>query len=243
MLTKALVAPVQQSGAATQWRSPARLAPYAVTLCYAVLVAVGILHHEPWADEAQAWQLSRCLSVPDLLIHHLRYEGHPGLWYVVLWCLNRLHVSYAGMHWFTGLMATCGVGLLIFRAPFPRSVRYVLPFTFYLAFQYAVVARGYALAPLLLFAVAVVWRRSSLLLLAVLLGFLANLELFFIPVSLGFAVLVGFEIHRAQRAARLVWASAIVLAVLCVLSLVTVFPLPKDILYGGLSRDGLRRSY
>ena len=36
------------------------------------------------------------------IFHVLSYEAHPGLWYVCLWVLSRLHVSYVGMHWVCG---------------------------------------------------------------------------------------------------------------------------------------------
>ena len=55
---------------------------------YAVLVASAIAHHEPWADEAQAWQLARYLSLHDLFVTYLHYEVHPILWYVLLRTLN-----------------------------------------------------------------------------------------------------------------------------------------------------------
>ncbi len=43
---------------------------------YAVFVASAIAHHEPWADEAQAWQLARNVSLHGLLATYLHYEGH-----------------------------------------------------------------------------------------------------------------------------------------------------------------------
>ena len=45
---------------------------------YACVVAWAIPYHEPWADEAQAWQLARSLPLHALLMHYIRYEGSPG---------------------------------------------------------------------------------------------------------------------------------------------------------------------
>jgi hypothetical protein len=46
---------------------------------YCMVVLVGVTHHEPWADEAQAWLLSRDLGYRYLVFHQLAYEGVPPL--------------------------------------------------------------------------------------------------------------------------------------------------------------------
>ena len=131
-----------------------------VTLCiYAGLLAWAIPHHEPWADEAQAWQIARTLPLVQIF-HVLSYEAHPGLWYICLWVLSRLHVSYAGMHWVAAAIGFSGVAVLVTTSPFPRFIKLLLPFTFYLAFQYAIVARSYVLAPLLIFLCAYFWPQK-----------------------------------------------------------------------------------
>src|SRR5215472_1343122 len=98
----------------------ARKWPELITLAlYSGTVAFTIPHHEPWSDEAQAWQLARSLPIGELFRTYLRYEGHPGLWHCLLSCLIHLGVSYSGLHWLCGLIALAGVSLLVFFAPFP----------------------------------------------------------------------------------------------------------------------------
>jgi hypothetical protein len=201
--------------------------PEALTLvAYVTMLALIIPRHEPFADEAQAWQLARSVPIADLFRHYLRYEGSPGLWYLLLAFLSRLHVTYNGLHWFSGAVATVGVSLLIFFGPFPRFIRLTLPFTFFLAFQYAVVARSYVLVPLLLFAVAIVWRRSPIFV-AVLLGLLANVAMHAFAISGGFAILYLIE-HRKQERRTLLLAGFILLAFYA-FALWTVFPHPSDL--------------
>ena len=84
---------------------------------YAALVALAIPYHEPWVDEAQAWQLARSLSLASLFKTFIRYEGSPGLWHFLLWAMNRVHIGYGSMHWISGGIATAGVSLLIFKSP------------------------------------------------------------------------------------------------------------------------------
>ena len=161
-----------------------------VTLCiYAGLLAWAIPHHEPWADEAQAWQIASTLPLVQIF-HVLSYEAHPALWYICLWVLSRLHVSYAGMHWVAAAIGFSGVAVLVTTSPFPRFIKLLLPFTFYLAFQYAIVARSYVLAPLLIFLCAYFWPRKleRPLTIAVCLGLLANVAAHAAAISGGFAI-------------------------------------------------------
>ena len=51
---------------------------------------VGILHHEIWRDEFQAWLLARDSASLIELFQNMRYEGHPGLWHLCLYGLTRI---------------------------------------------------------------------------------------------------------------------------------------------------------
>ena len=194
---------------------------------YVALLTYAIPRHEPWADEAQAWQLARSLSVPELFRHYLRYEGSPGLWHLWLAGLSSIHVSYGGMHWATGIIATIGIALLIFLSPFPRYIKLSLPFTFFLAFQYVVVARSYSLVPVLLFAIAASWRRRPLLV-ALLLGLLANVAMHAFAISGGMAILYLIDQGRRQNRKQLLYAAALLVGLYC-MAFATVFPKPHDL--------------
>ena len=129
------------------------------TLLYGILVGYTAHFHEPWVDEAQGWLLVRDLGLWDLLAHYLRYEGHPSLWYLVLWLPVRLGMPY---QWLPVLPVAIAVftAWLVFRyAPFPPFITWMIPFGFYFVYQYAVIARSYVLLPLLLSSLAVLYRK------------------------------------------------------------------------------------
>jgi hypothetical protein len=216
------------SGQPSAWPEWAALA-----LC-AALIAIAIPYHEPWADEAQAWQLARSLSLPSLFHTYVRYEGSPGLWHFLLWILVRLHVSYSGLHWICGAIAVFASGLLLFKSPFPRYLRLSLPFTYFLLFEYAVVARSYVLVPLLLYLIAIFWKKHPLLI-AILLGLLANVALHASVISGGLAVVYYIEQIRSGRlknhdARRKILFSAIVVVGFYVFAIWTAWP-PGDCSY------------
>lgn len=131
------------------------------TAVYAALVWVTAWQHEAWADEAQAWLLARDSSFLDIWKRLLHYEGTPGLWHSLLYAASRLGFPYQGLSF---LSATFGVvaAYFVFRyAPFALPIRTLLPFTYFLAYQYAVVARSYCLLPPLLFAIAVAYPNRD----------------------------------------------------------------------------------
>jgi len=76
------------------------------------------------------------------------------------------------MGWISAVIAAAGVYVLLRFSPFPFVLRALLPFTYFIAYQYAVVSRSYVLFPVLCFGVAAVYRlaRPRPLLMAVLLG-------------------------------------------------------------------------
>ena len=49
--------------------------------------------YDPWRDVSQAWCIVRDLSIPEIFAQ-LRYEGHPFLWYALLWPLARLGLPF-----------------------------------------------------------------------------------------------------------------------------------------------------
>jgi hypothetical protein len=200
---------------------------------YAALVAFAIPFHEPWVDEAQAWQLARSLSLVSLFKTYIRYEGSPGLWHLLLWMMTRIHVSYIGLHWICGAIAAAAAWLLIFRSPFPRYLKLSLPFTYFIFFQYAIVARNYVLVSLLLFLAAIAWRKSRFGL-ALLLGLLANVSLHAAVISGGLAAIYAIEQFRSRESKhfnhwRALLACGLLLVVFYAFAIWTAWP-PRDLI-------------
>src|ERR1700685_3390409 len=126
-----------------------------VTLAvYALLAPSTIPRHKPWADEAQSWLLARDSSLSHLWGTLLHYEGTPGLWQTLLHLLIRLGLSYSAYNFVSGFLGLVAAYLLLRYAPLPLFIRILLPFTYFLCYQYAVIARSYALIAPLLFAIA-----------------------------------------------------------------------------------------
>ncbi|HSJ07814.1 MAG TPA: hypothetical protein VK936_14005 [Longimicrobiales bacterium] len=114
-------------------------------------MATGIAQHEMWRDEWQAWMIARdSFSLPQLLAG-LRHEGHPPTWHVLLFALSRFTRSPLAMQALHVALAATSIYLLARFAPLPRLQTGLLAFGYFLAYEYAVIARPYALGVLALF--------------------------------------------------------------------------------------------
>ncbi|MBU1671971.1 MAG: hypothetical protein KKF41_14025 [Actinobacteria bacterium] len=132
-----------------------------ILVAYCGLLAYMISVHEPWGDELQAWTMARDTNPVSLLFTHLRYEGHPGLWPLILMAPAKLGLPPFTMNLISAVIALASVYLLLFRSRFPAVLKVLLPFSYFLFYQYAVVARNYCLITLLLFLVAMYYTRRT----------------------------------------------------------------------------------
>ncbi len=175
-----------------------------VTACvvgvYAVILFLVVPRHEPWFDEAQAWLIARDVGATELLLDVLRYEGSPGLWHLLLLPAAHLGWPYATMQWIAAGLAVLGVVLFTYCCPLPLPLRLLVPFTFFVAYQYAVVARNYCLLPPLMWltAMAYPYRDSKPKRYFFLLCLLANVSLHGALIGLSLGILHVWEQFRRQ---------------------------------------------
>ena len=180
-----------------------------VLLMYIVLISV-IFKHEPWADEAQAWLLARDSNPFDLLFMNLRYEGHPPLWYLILMIPSKI-LPYRTISVISAIIAISGVCILLYRSSFPKIVRLLLPFSYFVFYQYGVIARSYILVPILLFAIARIYedKTAKIYQFVVLVCLLANVSVFSILIALSIMLIHLIDLIKA----RLVLTKRLVLIV------------------------------
>ncbi|MDQ6760893.1 MAG: hypothetical protein M3Z32_13655, partial [Acidobacteriota bacterium] len=142
-------------------RDERHILTYSALSIYACLVACSLWRHEPWADEAQAWLLARDGGLLKLWSSLLHYEGTPGLWHTLLWGLIQLGAPYRAAGVLSAVLGFLAAVIVMTRSPFPLVVRVLLPFTYFLCYQYVVVARSYSLLPLLLFVSILLYPRRE----------------------------------------------------------------------------------
>ena len=103
-----------------------------VFLAYILGVIIIGIFHEPWFDESQAWSIARSAPFNDMIFKIPHYEGHPPLWYLMLAPFAKLgapfEISLKAVN-----LAVCAaaVWVILYKSPFPKIVRCVIPFTFF----------------------------------------------------------------------------------------------------------------
>jgi hypothetical protein len=169
------------------------------------MISFAVALYQQSEDEGRAWMLCRSFPLKDMIFHILRYEGHPGLYYLFLWVLFKAGISFTAINWFFGATASAGIYLLLRFSPFPFYLRALIPFGFVLGYQYAVVARSYVLFPLLGFCAVHLYRQvpARPVAMALVLALLANVSLHGTMVAIGFAVAYSVQLlHQTREGSR-----------------------------------------
>lgn len=214
---------------------------------YVAGVALVAARHEPWADEAQAWLMARDLPVGELVGRFARYEGTPPLWHLCLKAVVALGLPYQAMNWLAVGLAAVGVAIWLRWARLPAVLMVLAPFSFFLFFQYAVVARNNSLAPPLVLGLAALYRRRwqwpvayatllALLAASSVFGALMAGSLFGLD---GLRFAAGWRQHTGAARRRAALAAAIFLAALAAVAW-TVWP-PADSSFNVIHGTGLER--
>lgn len=156
---------------------------------------IGIIHHEMWRDEFQAWLLARdSSSIPDL-IENSRHEGHPILWHLCLYLISSFTHNPLFMQIFHLLIATGVIILFVKFSPFNDSQKALFTFGYFPFYEYAVISRNYSMGVLFIFLFCILFpkRNKYLPWLAIILAFLANTNAYGLTISFTLILLFFFD--------------------------------------------------
>ena len=131
-------------------------------IIYLLGVCTVTYFHEPWFDEAQAWAIARSGTLKEILFEIPHYEGHPPLWHLILSPFAKLGTPYElSLAIVNIFFMTIAVAVLLFKSPFPKLIRCLLPFNFFLFYQYGVISRPYCILVLAIFLAAVCYKNRN----------------------------------------------------------------------------------
>lgn len=202
-------------------------------LLFALLTAALTLRHALWFDEMQAWLLVRDSASLGALFQNLHYEGHPALWYLLLYPLTRLTANPAVMQVLNELFAWLAAALVLTMPRLRPAAAVLIVFSSILFNEYSTYARSYMLATLLLLAAVrlLVAERPRPLGASLCLGLAINTHFLTVPLALAlavwFAVAPRFRAERsltAHRIRRRTLAAAALLAASLLACYLTVRP-------------------
>jgi len=124
-----------------------------ISILYSILTLIGVLNHEPWRDEAQVWLIVRDLNFSEIF-SQFSVQGNLFLWYLILLPFAKLGFPYITIQIIHWLISVSTATIFIFKAPLSKITKVVFVFSYWMIFEYGVVARDYMLTVLFLFLIA-----------------------------------------------------------------------------------------
>ncbi len=163
-----------------------------------IVVAFGIIHHEMWRDELEAWLIARDSVSVNELLNNLEYTGHPALWYLCLYLLSKITSNPLIMQSFHLIVATGVIFIFIHYSPFNKLQKVLFCFGYFPLYEYGVISRSYALGVLLIFSFCALFCRKThnYIYLAAILALLSNTSVYGLIISFVFAVMLAFTIIK-----------------------------------------------
>ena len=232
--------------------SPIGEAPWfalTLTTIYALVLSFALFHHEMWRNEIQAWLLARDSADVFELFRNLKYEGHPGLWHLLLMPVTRLTNSPVGMQVLHLIIATITIFIVAKYAPFSMLQKSLFAFGYFPLYEYGVISRNYALGLLFVVVTCVLlrqrWRHPLWLALILFLMSHTSVHACIIAISVTFGLALDYWLNRralAADAAVDVRRIHTGLAIVCggiLLSVLQMYPAVDFRLGGG--GDGIER--
>ncbi len=123
--------------------------PAGLTSLFFAAVVLQVSHHVLWRDELRTWQIARESAGLVSLNRNMQYDAVPFLWNALVFVLTRFFERPVAMQVLHAVLAA-GVIFVVARwSPFSRPSIVMFAMGYFPLFEYAVIARSYALTFLL----------------------------------------------------------------------------------------------
>ncbi len=170
-----------------------------LALPFLALLYIQIAHHVLWRDELNALAITWASPTISSLFWHIHHEGHPWLWYVILWIPSRFTQSVLVLKFVEGIVSTAIILFVALRSPFRTWEKALVLAGYFFVFEYTVLSRMYGV--MLLMFVVYLWQRTTHpdrpMLGAVALGVMASVDT--IGIILSFVLLFEYAYTALTR--------------------------------------------
>ena len=172
-----------------------------VTAGFFVVALTGLINHEMWRDEHQAWLVARDANSLSQLLDNMNYEGNPALWHFFLFYITRFTHDPIFMQAFHLLIATSFIFIFNRYAPLSNLHKILFSFGYFVLYEYALISRSYGLGVLIVFGICCFYnqRVTKYIILGVLLALLANVTIYGIVVSCCIAGILVLDYFVQQQ--------------------------------------------
>jgi hypothetical protein len=133
---------------------------WGVFVLYIITTGFIMANHEPWGDEIHSWNIAKASGNFAELISNTRFEGHPPIWYTILWTISKFSHDISSVQLIHLIIACSIVFLILFYSPFSITSRLLLPFGYYFFYEYAILCRNYAIGVLLAILICLLIKKD-----------------------------------------------------------------------------------
>ena len=130
-----------------------------IFVVFLLLTSLIGINHEPWVDEAQSWIIARDASAFEIIWNIARYEGSFPLWHLTLKLFINLGLDYEQLYIVPILISAIGLIVFLKKVEAPKIVKILLPFSYYILYQYTIIARSYSYLLLAFSLLAITYKK------------------------------------------------------------------------------------
>ncbi len=212
-----------------------------IFIIYLMISFLLVLNHEIWTDEAQAWEIARSLSVPEIFAQ-MRYEAHPCLWHLILAIPAKLGLPVISMNIISWICTSIAVYIILFHSKFNSILKIFIIFNPTFIYLLSVVSRNYCLIVLLLSIFSIIYekRMKHPILYTIIIGLLSQTHIIicgFIGIS---ALIFLIELFKEKRYKNLI-ISIIIFFTFFILLAAQIFPSLGDCVF--IQKDPMTFQY
>ncbi len=201
-----------------------------IIITFIVLSIIITTKHEQWSDEINAWLLSDSLSIPELF-KYLNNEGHPILFFLIIKIFSALGFSFSSFRYLSIFFSTIGIILLLYKTDYKWYIKLLLPFTYFIFYQYNIITRGYCLILPLLILIASLYekRKEKCIPYTILLILLISLEIHTLLIAGSLYFILILDYIKDYKNKKLLICN-IILFISFLLTTIYLFPRTKSVI-------------
>ena len=171
-----------------------------LTIVFFLFSLWGILNHELWMDEAHSFIIGRESILFSDLYENTKQEGHPMIWYILLWIINMFTHDVFYMQLLHIIISAATVFLMSYYGPFNKIKKVLFAFSYYFFFEYTILSRNYGLCLffITIYLILISREHKNYLSVAIVLGLLANTHFLGLILSMSLVMTTGLIWWNSQ---------------------------------------------
>jgi hypothetical protein len=211
-------------------------------ILYLIIVIYTSYYHEVWRDEVRPLSLViESQSLKHLFIN-LHNEGHPSLWYLILYGFYSIINNFVILKVASISVATLSICLFLSTSPFTLLQKVLFIFGYFPIYEYSVFCRSYGLSMLLLFCFCTLYPRrfKKIILLSIILFLLSqtNAHSLIIVISIYISFLIELIVKRKHLVSEIEYkynlmAGMTLMAIGIVISIIQIYPDSHSVVFSG----------